>query len=111
MMPDHRPDRADAGSVGLAAVESEAVLQIRGSAYPEFFPFVVFALRHRYSRGGVINVRRSCRHDWILLLVQGGQGLRIQLQMRLHQFRRRQRQPLIERDIGVVAALEYLKEA
>ena len=28
-----------------------------------------------------------------------------------HQFGRRQRQPLIERDVGIIAALEYLQEA
>ena len=37
MMPDHRPDRADAGSVGPCPRKRSAVLQIRGSAYPEFF--------------------------------------------------------------------------
>jgi hypothetical protein len=75
------------------AVESEARSRPVGPAYG-VLP-ALLALLHRYSRGSIINIRRSCRHDWILLLVQGSQGLRIQVQMRFHQFGRRQRQPLI----------------
>src|SRR5882757_3528621 len=77
---------------------------------PNSYLTALLALR-QHSHGGVNNVRLSCGHDWIFLLLQGGQGLRIQLQMGLNKFRRRQGQPLIERDIGVIAAREYLKEA
>jgi hypothetical protein len=49
--------------------------------------------------------------DRELLLVKRGQGLLIELKMRLHQLGRRERQPLVERDICVIAALEDLKEA
>src|ERR1700687_2341912 len=74
-------------------------------------PHVPHAALSRYYRASIINVRRSSRHDWKLLLVEGGHRLGIQLQMRLHQLGRCQRQPLIERDVGVIAALEYLEEA
>jgi hypothetical protein len=63
------------------------------------------------ARGSVIDCSRSCRHDGEFLLVEGCQSLRIQLQMCLHQLGGRQRQPLVERDVGIVVALEDFEEA
>jgi hypothetical protein len=59
----------------------------------------------------IIDAPRSAWHDRKLVLVQGGQSLRIQLQMRLYQFGRRQRQPLVQRNVGIVAALEDFQKA
>src|SRR5258708_7968646 len=57
-----------------------------------------------------IDASGSGRHDGYLFLAQGAHRLRIQLQMCLHQFGRRQCHPLIQRYIGVIAALEDLQE-
>src|ERR1700683_3699213 len=50
------------------------------------------------------------RHE-IFLLVQRGDRSFVQFKMLLHHLWRRKRQPLIERNISVIAALEYLKKA
>ena len=42
--------------------------------------------------------------------MESSDGLLVQLEMRLHQLRRRQSQPLIERYVGKIAALEYFQE-
>jgi hypothetical protein len=47
-----------------------------------------------------------CRHHWRLALAQRSHHLLIQLEVRAHKFRRRQCHPLIEGDIGEVAAPE-----
>jgi hypothetical protein len=43
--------------------------------------------------------------------MQGRPCLRIKLKVRLNQFGRCECQPLIQQDVGVIAALEYLQEA
>ena len=71
------------------------------------------AARNRSADGYSIRrlLRNSCRYDWKLLLAQSRHSLRVQLEMRVHEFGRRQRQPLIEGHIGIIAALENLEEA
>src|SRR5712672_1886537 len=49
--------------------------------------------------------------DRPLLLLQGPHDLLVQMEMGLDEFGWRQCQPLIERDIGKVVALEHLQEA
>ncbi len=46
----------------------------------------------------------------MLLLLQGLHHFGIKLQMRLQQFGRRQRHPLVQRDVREVAALEHFEE-
>src|ERR1700676_2074497 len=53
----------------------------------------------------------SAGHNRKLLLVESRRGLWVTLCMRVHWCGRRQRQPLIERYVGVIAALEQLQEA
>ena len=62
------------------------------------------------SRAAQSDGRKLSRHDRRFVLAQGAHHLPIQLQMRLHQFGRRQRQPLVERHVGVVAALEISRK-
>ena len=49
-------------------------------------------------------------HDGRLLLSQGVHHLLIQLEVRLDEFGRCQRQPLVERNISKIAAPEYLQK-
>src|SRR6478735_6082203 len=73
-----------------------AAISSRGAA-----PAVTFS---RYASASL------CRHDRRLVLAQGADQLLVALQMRVDQFRRRERQPLIEGYIGVVVALEDLQK-
>jgi hypothetical protein len=49
-------------------------------------------------------------HNWRLRLSQSVRHLLVQIQVRLQKRRRSQRQPLIQRQVGIVAALEHLQE-
>jgi hypothetical protein len=60
------------------AVDAKPSSRSVGSAYPEVSPHRSFSASPPYSRGSVHQCSPGL--DWILLLVQGGQGLRIQLQ-------------------------------
>src|SRR5258706_3715353 len=55
--------------------------------------------------------KRLSGHDRLLLFSEGVQRAPVDSQVRLDQFGRRQRDPLVERYVGVVAALEHLEEA
>ena len=59
---------------------------------------------------GPVTVDVSNRHDGRFLLAQGVHELRVAVQARADQLRRRESQPLIERDVGEVVALEDLQE-
>src|SRR3954468_6296291 len=52
----------------------------------------------------------SARNNGDLLLAQCSHHLRIQFQVRFHQIGRRERHPLVQRYVGVVAALEDLEK-
>ena len=51
------------------------------------------------------------RHDRVLFLLQCAHHLLIEFQMGLQQLGRRQRQPLVQRQVRIIAALEHLQEA
>ena len=66
---------------------------------------------HAYRPAAADRWDGSGRNDRRLGLSQRVHELMVQLEVHLHEVGRRQRQPLIERQVGVVAALEYLQKA
>src|ERR1700704_4038543 len=62
-------------------------------------------------RASPMDSPRLGRHHRLFLFSQHADRLRIHSQVRLHQFGWRQRHPLVEGDVGVVAALEHLEKA
>jgi hypothetical protein len=51
------------------------------------------------------------RHDRHFSIAQSFDQFRIGMQMRVNQFWRRRREPLVEREVSVVVAFEYLEKA
>lgn len=78
-----------------------------------FWRHVPSTVAGRAGSATQLSGRDLCRslHENRLVLMQGSQRLLVQVEVRLHQLRRRQPQPLVQRDVNEPAASEQLQLA